>query len=141
MEYYDDLIDQFNNEYNLRDGICYSFAEKFKSICESLNITKEDFVEKVGLNEDTFKNYMQGKKDPSLRGLTAFCLAYEIDPLTFQNLLWAGGYSINLKKKRDCAYHFLITNCMSFSVKQCNELLKQLGIKDCDLLPIPYAEQ
>lgn len=141
MGAYDDLIEQFNNEYDLRSGICHSFAEKFKGICDSLDITKEDFVDKVGLDGDTYKNYMKGVKDPSLRGLTAFCLAYEIDPLTFQNLLWAGGYTINLKKKRDCAYHFLITNCMSFSATQCNELLKQLGIKEHDLLPIPSDEQ
>lgn len=138
---YDDLVEEFNNEYDLRDGICYSFAEKFKSICESKGITKQVFAEKVGMDETTFRNYMKGKKDPSLKGLTAFCLAFEIDSLTFQNLLWSGGYSINLKKKRDCAYHFIITNCMNFSVKQCNDFLKQLGISEADLLPIPLNEQ
>jgi len=133
----DNLVEKFNNDFETVGTINYSFAEMFNKLLDYKQITKEEFLEEVGLSEETFENYSKGKKDPSLRGLTAFCIAFEIDNNSFLTLLRAGGYSINFKKKRDCAYSFLMTDCMGMTLQECNEILKKIGLEEHDLLPDP----
>ena len=131
------LVFKFENDFDTVGQINYSFAEMFNKLLNYKQISKEEFLEEVGLSEDTFDNYSKGKGDPSLRGLTAFCIAFEIDNNSFLTLLRSGGYSINFKKKRDCAYAFLITDCMGMSIQECNEILKGIGLEEHDLLPEP----
>ena len=137
----DNLVEKFNNDFETVGTITNSFAKMFNTLLEHKQITKEEFLEEVGLSEDTFDNYSKGKKDPSLRGLTAFCVAFEIDNNSFLKLLSAGGYSINCKKKRDCAYSFLMTDCMGMTLQECNEVLKKIGLEEHDLLPDPTKNE
>ncbi len=133
----EDLVFKFEQDFDTVGQINYSFAEMFNKLLAHKQINKEEFLSEIGLSEDTFDNYTSGKGDPSLRGLTAFCIAFEIDNNSFLTLLRSGGYSINFKKKRDCAYAFLITDCQGMTIQECNEVLKEIGLKEHDLLPEP----
>lgn len=135
----DSLVFQFENNFGIDGKLEKNFSEKFKILLEEKEIEDVvDFVETTGLSSDIYENYCKGKGDPSLRSITAFCHAYELDYLAFDSLLKAGGYTINYRKKRDCAYAFIITDCVEMSVEECNEFLIKVGITNTkDLLPIP----
>lgn len=134
----DSLISQFEENFGIDGKLEKNFSEKFKILLAEKEIEIDEFVEETGLSDEVFKNYCKGKGDPSLRSITAFCHAFEFDRNAFDSLLKAGGFTINYRKKRDCAYAFIITNCVELSVEECNEFLRSVGIdNDNDLLPLP----
>ncbi len=133
------LADKFKEDFNTVGSLHLSFSEMFKKILERKEITKEEFIEELGVSDTTFDNFLNDNHDPSLKNVTAFCLAFEIDNNSYLSLLQAGGYSINYRKTRDLAYSFLITDCMGMSIQECNEVLKQIGLKEHELLTDPLA--
>ena len=131
------LVDKFEEDFNTIGELHLSFPEMFKKLLDRKEITKEEFIEETGISGPTFDNFLKEDHDPSLKNVTAFCIAFEIDVNSYFSLLQAGGYSINYRKKRDLAYSFLITDCMGMSIQECNEILKGIGLPDNDLLIDP----
>ncbi len=131
------LVNQFENNFGINGKLEKNFAEKFNILLAEKDIEVDEFVEETGLSDEIYKNYRRGKGDPSLNSITAFCHAFEFDRNAFDSLLRAGGFTINYRKKRDCAYAFIITDCAEMSVEECNEFLKKVGLKDNELLPLP----
>lgn len=133
----ENLVSQFEENFGIDGKLEKNFSEKFKILLHEKDIEVDEFVEETGLSEDIFDNYCKGKSDPSLRSITAFCHAFEFDRNAFDSLLKAGGFTVNYRKKRDCAYAFLITDCADMSIEECNEFLKKVGLQEHELLPIP----
>lgn len=133
----ENLVSQFEENFGIDGKLERNFSEKFKILLHEKDIEVDEFVEETGLSEDIFDNYCKGKSDPSLRSITAFCHAFEFDRNAFDSLLKAGGFTVNYRKKRDCAYAFLITDCADMSIEECNEFLKKVGLQEHELLPIP----
>lgn len=133
----ENLVSQFEENFGIDGKLEKNFSEKFKILLHEKDIEVDEFVEETGLSEDIFDNYCKGKSDPSLRSITAFCHAFEFDRNAFDSLLKAGGFTVNYRKKRDCAYAFLITDCADMSIEVCNEFLKKVGLQEHELLPIP----
>jgi transcriptional regulator with XRE-family HTH domain len=131
------LVDKFEEDFNTIGELHLSFPEMFKKLLDRKEITKEEFIAETGISGPTFDNFLKEDHDPSLKNVTAFCIAFEIDVNSYFSLLQAGGYSINYRKKRDLAYSFLITDCMGMTIQECNEILKGIGLSDTDLLIDP----
>lgn len=127
------LAFQFDESYYCSGAISQSFAEKFALLTELKDISPAEF-EELGLDPETFRRWKKGIVDPSLGNLVAFCIHFELDINTFTELMRAGGYTMNFSKRRDCAYNFLIANCIGMTVEECNMLLKKIGLKDSELL-------
>ncbi len=130
----DALAFQFEDSYYCSGEISQSFADKFNKLVELKAIEPTEFEDELGLSGETFRRWKKGLIDPSLQNLVAFCIFFEIDINSFTELLRAGGYTMNFSKRRDCAYNFLITNCIGMSIKECNILLKKIGLEDSELL-------
>lgn len=128
------LAFQFEDSYYCSGEISQSFADEFNKLVELKAIESTEFEDELGLSDETFRRWKKGLIDPSLENLVAFCMYFEIDINSFTELLRAGGYTMNFSKRRDCAYNFLITNCIGMSIKECNILLKKIGLKDSELL-------
>ena len=133
----ENLVSQFEENFGIDGKLEKNFSEKFKILLKEKDIEVDEFVEETGLSEDIFDNYCKGKSDPSLRSITAFCHAFEFDRNAFDSLLKAGGFTVNYRKKRDCAYAFLITDCADMSIEECNNFLRKVGLQEHELLPIP----
>lgn len=133
----EEYVCRFEDNFGIDGKLEKNFSEKFKILLKEKEIEVDEFMEETGLSDEIFDNYCKGKTDPSLRSITAFCHAFEFDRNAFDSLLKAGGYTINYRKKRDCAYAFLITDCIDLSVEECNKFLKSVGLKDYEVLPIP----
>lgn len=128
------LAIQFEESYYCSGEISQSFAEKFNKLIELKAVQEAEFVDELGLSDETFRRWKNGLIDPSLANLVAFCMHFEVDINAFTELLRAGGYTMNFSKRSHCAYNFLISNCMGMTIKECNILLKKLGLKDSELL-------
>lgn len=133
----ENLVSQFEENFGIDGKLEKNFSEKFNILLKEKEIEVDEFMEETGLSDEIFDNYCRGKSDPSLRSITAFCHAFEFDRNAFDSLLKAGGYTVNYRKKRDCAYAFLITDCADMSIEECNEFLKKVGLQEHELLPIP----
>ncbi len=133
----ENLVSQFEENFGIDGKLEKNFSEKFNILLHEKDIEVDEFVEETGLSEDIFDNYCKGKSDPSLRSITAFCHAFEFDRNAFDSLLKAGGFTVNYRKKRDCAYAFLITDCADMSIEECNDFLRKVGLQEHELLPIP----
>lgn len=131
------FVYRFEDNFGIDGKLEKNFSEKFKILLKEKEIEVDEFTEETGLSEDIFENYCKGKGDPSLRSITAFCHAFEFDRNAFDSLLKAGGFLVNYRKKRDCAYAFLITDCADLSIEDCNKILKKIGLKEHELLPVP----
>lgn len=131
------LVNQFENNFGINGKLEKNFSEKFKLLLNEKEIDLDEFKEETGLSEDIFRNYYYGKSDPSLKSITAFCHAFEFDRNAYDSLLKSGGFTINYRKKRDCAYAFIISDCSEMSIQECNNFLKKVGLDDKDLLPVP----
>lgn len=133
------LVQKFNDGFSTVNEINYSFAEMFNKLLELKEISKDEFMQEVGLSDRTFQRYSKGIGDPSLKSLVTFCMAFEIDNNSFLTLLRAGGYSINFTNRTHCAYAFLLTDCMGMTISECNEVLQALGVQQRDLLTDTWA--
>src|SRR5574344_2042703 len=111
------LVDKFEEDFNTIGELHLSFPEMFKKLLDRKEITKEEFIEETGISGPTFDNFLKEDHDPSLKNVTAFCIAFEIDVNSY--------------------YSFLITDCMGMSIQECNEILKGIGLPDNDLLIDP----
>lgn len=133
----EELVCRFEDNFGIDGKLEKNFSEKFKILLAEKEIEVDEFMEETGLSDEIFDNYCRGKSDPSLRSITAFCHAFEFDRNAFDSLLKAGGYTVNYRKKRDCAYAFLITDCVDMSIEECNDFLRKVGLQEHELLPIP----
>ncbi len=133
----EEYVCRFEDNFGIDGKLEKNFSEKFNILREEKEIEVDEFMEETGLSDEIFDNYCKGKSDPSLRSITAFCHAFEFDRNAFDSLLKAGGFTVNYRKKRDCAYAFIITDCADLSIEDCNKILKKIGLKEHELLPIP----
>ena len=71
------------------------------------------------------------EKDPPQRNtLITVAVAYNLDLMMTQALLYSLGLGFNRFSKRDYAYTFLLTRCRGKSINQCNDILEKLGIEE-----------
>ncbi len=96
------------------------------------NETYKSFADKTGLSENMLyrlKKQVDEKDPPQRNTLITVCIAYKLDLMMAQTLLYSLGLGFNRFNKRDYAYTFLLTQCRDRSIDQCNEILGQLGIE------------
>ncbi len=96
------------------------------------NETYKSFADKTGLSENMLyrlKKQVDEKDPPQRNTLITVCIAYKLDLMMAQALLYSLGLGFNRFNKRDYAYTFLLTQCRDRSIDQCNEILGQLGIE------------
>jgi transcriptional regulator with XRE-family HTH domain len=126
--------DKFEENFKLSKKNNKNFGRMFQTILEEKNITKEDFIQEVGLSGKTFDRYLNNIGDPSLKSIITFAVAFKLDMLNVITLLRAGGYGIDFTDRTQYAYSYLITDCFGMSVTECNKILRELGIAEKDLL-------
>ena len=129
---------KFEENFELSKKNNKNFGEMFKTILDEKEITKEEFIQEVGLTGKTFDRYLKNTTDPSLKSIISFAVAFELDMLNVITLLRAGGYGIDFTDRTQYAYSYLITDCKGMSITECNEILSELGINKKDLLNDPF---
>ncbi len=131
---------KFEENFELSKKNNKNFGEMFKTILEEKEITKEEFIQEVGLSGKTFDRYLSNTIDPSLKSIISFAVAFELDMLNLITLLRAGGYGIDFTDRTQYAYSYLITDCSGMTITECNQVLKAIGIDKKDLLKDPFNE-
>lgn len=134
------LRQKFEENFELSKKNNKNFAEMFRTILEEKQITKEEFIQEVGLSGKTFDRYLNNTKDPSLKSIISFAVAFELDMLNVITLLRAGGYGLDFTDRTQYAYSYLITDCSGMTITECNQVLEAIGIEKKDLLRDPFNE-
>lgn len=62
------------------------------------------------------------------------CVAYKLDLMIAQALLHSLGSGLNGRNKNDYAYAFIFTRCREKIIEECNDILKNFGLKRSYLL-------
>ena len=129
-EEWETLQKEFLRDYETSTKYNKSFG---KMICEILEgVTYNQFAEKTELSPNMLYRlkYQVDEKDPPQRNtLISVCIAYHLDLMMTQALLYSLGLGFNRFNKRDYAYTFLLTRCRDKDINECNEILKNLGIE------------
>lgn len=134
------LKQKFEENFELSKKNNKNFGEMFRTILEEKQITKEEFIQEVGLSGKTFDRYLNNTIDPSLKSIISFAVAFELDMLNVITLLRAGGYGLDFTDRTQYAYSYLITDCSGMTITECNQVLETIGIDKKDLLKDPFNE-
>lgn len=106
-----------------------SFEDILNEIIDKKNITQEVFREKMHMDERNLTNWRNGTTPPLFWNFTTFCVVFEIDILTAVAMRQALGLTFNFKDKLHCIYYHLITDYSGRSIRDCNKVLYEFGIK------------
>ena len=129
------LQDEYINDFKTSKRIIRPFRAMIEDILK--NETDEDFRGKTQLSENMLyrlRNQIDENNPPKMQTLISVCVGYNLDIILAQDLLKSLGLGFNPHKKRDYAYTFLLTRCRGKNIFECNEILKELGIKESDYL-------
>lgn len=122
---------QFHKDYDMYNKHIKSFQVLINEILEGE--TDSSFVKKTELSYNMFsriRKYVDKNNPPQRNTLMSVAIGYGLDYQLTAALLDSIGLSFILSNKRDYAYQFLLTNCRGKSVRECNEILKQLGVEE-----------
>lgn len=99
--------------------------------------TAGKFEKRTGLTQNMLsrlKNRVDSANPSQKNTIITVCVAYDLDLMMAQALLYSQGSMLNRFNKNDYAYSFILTQCRGKSVDECNEILKKLGIEEGYLL-------
>lgn len=106
--------------------------------------TDMSFAHKTNLNPNMLyrlRHSTNAKNPPRLSTIISVCIGYDLNITLAQDLLRSLGLGFNPHKNRDCAYIFLLTRCRGKDIPNCNLILKELGLKDNELLGASTREK
>lgn len=95
--------------------------------------TYKSFADKTQLSANMLyrlKKQVDEKDPPQRNTLITVAVAYNLDLMMTQALLYSLGLGFNRFSKRDYAYTFLLTRCRGKSIDECNDILEKLGIEE-----------
>lgn len=76
-----DLLEIYNTDNNLNPQILNELVGmKIRRIRTSLNLSQEDFAEKVGLHRTYIGQIERAEKNITLKNINKICYALKIDP-------------------------------------------------------------
>lgn len=125
------LEKEFLNDYENSTKYNKSFSELISSVLE--DETYKSFVDTTQLSANMLyrlKKQVDEKDPPQRNTLITVAVAYNLDLMMTQALLYSLGLGFNRFSKRDYAYTFLLTRCRGKSINQCNDILEKLGIEE-----------
>ena len=99
--------------------------------------TETSFANKTQLSPNMFYRIrtQANRKDPVKKStLLSVAVGYNLDYQLTVALLESIGAKFILSTPRDYAYQFILINCRGKNIDECNEILKELGLEDNDLL-------
>lgn len=125
------LEKEFFDDYEKSTKYNKSFSELISDVLE--DETYMSFADKTELSANMLyrlKNQVDEKDPPQRSTLISVAVAYNLDLMMTQALLYSLGLGFNRFSKRDYAYTFLLTRCRGKSIAECNAILEELGIKE-----------
>lgn len=137
----DELTDQFEKDFKRYTDNVQSFSELITKILK--DETEGTFARKTGLSPNMFsrmRNYISKDNPPKRTTLMSVCIGYEIDYPLAERLFDSLGVGFSYQNRRDYSYVYLLIHCRGKKIDECNELLKELGFEEKDLLG-SYARQ
>ncbi len=101
------------------------------------NETSGSFAMKTELEPNMFSRlkHKVDDSDPCQKNtIITVCVAYKLDLMMAQALLHSLGSGLNGRNKNDYAYAFILTRCREKTIQECNDILKNFGLKRSYLL-------
>lgn len=134
-EEWENLHQQFLKDLANSKKYNKSFTELINEILEGETAT--GFEKKTELSPNMLsrlKNRVDENDPPQKSTIISVCVGYKLDLMMAQALFHSVGSGLNRFNKTDYAYSFLLTRCRDKDIYECNEILRELGVRESYLL-------
>lgn len=131
--------EKIKHEFERDFGFFTKYNKSFQELIGDIlkGESEKEFMIKTGLGVGMIyrlRNQVSEEDIPNRCTLISVCIGYNLDLMMAQALLHSLGLDFNCYNKRDYAYAFLLTRCRGKDIDECNEILKDLGLKEKDFL-------
>ena len=109
-------------------GMPNTFGEALKYLMKWQDVRNEELAEYSMIAVETISR-MRSRPDyePKLKSVIAICIALNLPPMLSSKLVELAGYNLRYTSEEQMFYSVLLAGSSSFTVEDCNELLKENG--------------
>lgn len=127
-------IADFEEEYNFTFDSQASYRQILCAIMDKKGLNNKDAAELTGLPETAFHNLDKAGGRIPKRYVISIAVGFSLDLHITEYILQACGMCLCESNRLDKAYMYLIENYKGIGIAEANDILRDLGVNESDML-------